>query len=164
MDPTIVAAVIGGVCTVVGPVTVFLVTRHVDNRDKNIMPLGRRAVMTGQWHGTTTPESGNYSSIELSVILRAIANRKTIKGEFRVQYPDYENSPAQADEFSFQGGFLHDRFLQLDYISKAEGRIQFGSIILELSPSGEALVGRYVGYGAFSKQVVAGRVELKRSF
>lgn len=163
MDTTIIAAIIGGVFTVIGPVATFLVTRYVDNRDKQVMSFGRRAVMTGKWNGKTTQEFGNYSSIALPIALDLVANRKTIKGEFRVQYPEYENKPAHEDEFSFQGGFLYDRFLQIDYISKTEDRIQFGSAILELSPSGEILLGRYAGYGAFSKQIVAGSFELKRT-
>lgn len=162
MDATIIAAIIGGVFTVVGPVTTFLVIRYVDNRDKQVMPFGRRAVMTGKWSGTTTQESGDYSSFALPITLRAVANRKTIKGEFRVQYPEHENRPAHEEEFSFEGGFLYDRFLQLDYISKTKGRIQFGSAILELSPSGEVLLGRYAGYGAFSKQIIDGSFELSR--
>lgn len=163
MDDTIIAALIGGVFTVVGPVATFLVIRYVDNRDKQVMPFGRRAIMTGKWSGTTVQEFGDYSSLDLPIVLEAVANRKTIKGEFRVQYPKHENRPAHEDEFSFKGGFLYDRFLQLDYISKAEGRIQFGSAILELSPSGEVLLGRYAGYGAFSKQIVAGYFKLRRT-
>lgn len=163
MDTTIIAAIIGGVFTVVGPIATFLVTRYIDNRDKQVMSFGRRAVMSGKWSGTTTQESGNYSSFALPIFLKTVANRKTIKGEFRVQYPEYKNRPAHEDEFSFQGGFLYDRFLQLDYISKTEGRIQFGSAILELSSSGEVLLGKYAGYGAFSKQIVTGSLELKRT-
>jgi hypothetical protein len=163
MNVTIIAAVIGGVFTVIGPIATFLITRYVDNKDKQVMSFRRRAAMSGKWSGTTTQDSGNYSSHPLPIVFRAVATRKTIKGEFCVQYPKRENSPARDDEFTFQGGFFHDRFMQLDYISKNEGRIQFGSAILELSPSAEFMTGRYAGYGAFSKEIVTGNLELRRA-
>ncbi len=118
--------------------------------------------MSGKWSGTTTQESGNFSALALPIVLRTVASRKTVKGEFRVQYPRSEDIPARDDEFVCQGGFFHDRFLQLNYLSRNDGRIQFGSAILELSPSGETLQGKYIGYGAFSREIVTGNLQLRR--
>ena len=64
-----------------------------------------------------------------------------MKGEFRVQFPESGKIPAHEEEFTFQGGFLYGNFLELTYRSKDKRRIQFGSAIPELDPSGGAASG-----------------------
>jgi hypothetical protein len=163
MDSTIVVAIIGSATTILSPIATFLGTRYFDNRDKLVMTFGQRAEMTGEWRGTTNQETGEYSSISFPTVVTVVAKGKIITGKFRLQLPEHGGIPAQEDHFTFQGGFLYDRFLQFDYISTDKRRVQFGSIILELSPYGDGLSGRYAGYGAFSEQIIAGSLELKRA-
>ncbi|NEZ57515.1 hypothetical protein DXZ20_17925 [Leptolyngbyaceae cyanobacterium CCMR0081] len=163
MDSTVVAAIIGGVFTVAGSIATVLITRHIENQDKQIMSTGRRALLNGQWRGTGTSYREGGQLLSVSVVATLVAHRKTVIGHFRVQYPERDGRPAQESEFESRGGMLHDRFLKLDYISKNERRIQFGAIMLELAPSGEVLSGKFVGYGVFSKQIVSGNIELKRA-
>jgi hypothetical protein len=163
MDPTIVAAIIALAGTFGLPIATYIGTRYFDNRDKQVITSGQRAEISGRWEGTTSQENGEYSGISLPIVLTAVAKGKTVTGKFHVQYPGRADRPAEEDEFTLQGGFLYDRFLQLDYISTNKHRIQFGSIILELSPIGEGLSGRYAGYGALSKQIVSGNIELRRT-
>lgn len=160
MDSTVIAAIIGGAFTIFAPMVTLLITRYVDNYDKQIISYGRRAAISGKWTGTTSQYWNNISNFPVIATIKA--NRKIITGQFRIQYPNERDKPNNESEFKFRGGFLYDRFFQLNYISKEKNRIQFGSMILELSPSGEVLSGKYTGYGAFSKQIVSGDIELRR--
>ncbi|MBT9317990.1 hypothetical protein [Leptothoe spongobia] len=163
MDPAIIAAIIGGVFTVVGPIATVIVTRYINNREKLTIYSNRRALMTGQWKGTTQQDEGIYANIPIPMLLTAKANRKTIAGEFRLQFPQSANVTDHDAAYSFQGCFLYGNFLQLNYRSKNKRRVEFGVAVLELDPSGETLAGKYAGYGASSKHVVTGHFDIRRT-
>jgi hypothetical protein len=110
-------AIIGSVTTIVTPIVTFLGTRYFDNRDKLVMTFGQRAEITGEWRGTMNQENGEFSYISIPAVVIMVAKGKIISGEFRLDYPENIGIPVQEDTFTFRGGFLYDRFVQLDYIS-----------------------------------------------
>jgi hypothetical protein len=69
---------------------------------------------------------------------------------------------AIAGSFKIKGGLFSREFLKLEYWSMDAGRTQFGTIVLRLTPSGNRLSGRFVGYGAFSETVVDGQITLDK--
>ena len=156
MNPTIVAAIIGGVFVVISPIVTFLLTRYVDNRDKNVMYPARRAAISGKWTGTMSSSDKAGNSYDVPVTVTFETSRKIVTGECL-----YE-SQHQKSGFKFKGGFLHDRFFQVNYISKNENRMQFGSAILELRASGDTISGKYTGFGAVREEIVSGNIEIKR--
>ena len=161
MDPAIIAAVIGSVFAVLGPVITLFVTRYLDNRDKLPLSTSRQAIIKGQWQGTIQQIDGHAGTAPITMTF--VAKRKKVYGVIRIQYLENRFRPAYDAEHDFEGGFLYERYLRLDYVSKTRRRLQFGAIILELAPSGETLSGKLVGYGAFSKEIVSGYIELKRA-
>lgn len=162
MDTTIVVAIIGSITTVLSPIITFLFIRYIDNLDKkSISSRDRHTLMASQWQGEIDFGLDDLSSVP--IVGNFSATRKTITGQFYVRYPDLPTTSSYKDEFTFQGGFLYERFLRLNYASKNKHRIQFGSIILELSPSGETMSGKFVGYGVFWQQILSGRVDLRRT-
>lgn len=161
MDPAIIAAIIGGVCAVLGPIVTLLITRYLDNRDKLTMSTGRKAIISGQWKGKISQVNDRAGAAPITV--KFIAKRKKVYGLTLIQYPSDGHKAAYDAEFEFEGGFLYESYLRLDYVSKTRHRIQFGAIVLELSPTGEKLSGKFVGYGAFSKDIISGHVELERA-
>jgi hypothetical protein len=65
-------------------------------------------------------------------------------------------------EFDATCDIHYDRFVQLNYRSKASGKVQFGAIVLEIEDTGKAMKGSYTGYGAISRMIVSGTVELEK--
>jgi hypothetical protein len=156
MDSTIIAAIIGGAFTLVSSGITFLLARHLDDRNNQVMSSNRQAIMTGTWKGELHQESGSLSTSPVTVTL--IAKRRVIRGSIRVQDPN--NGEA---EYKATGGFLYGRFIRLNYDTTDHRRVQFGSIVMELSPDGNKLSGKYTGYGAFSQSIVSGYFEATRS-
>jgi hypothetical protein len=54
-----------------------------------------------------------------------------------------------------------ERFIQLNYRSRDAGMLQFGAIVLDMDDAGKTIRGSYIGYGALSKKIVPGDVELR---
>lgn len=164
MDNTVAVALIGLAGTILGPVVTFLTTRPPGYWKRQPITRNDRNIISGKWEGYTKPEIGKYTSKDLFTSLNADAKSKTIKGSFTINYPETTGILSREENFDFQGGFLYDRFLQLNYVSTDSSKVQFGSIIFELSQDGDrhVLSGRYVGYGAISKCIIAGSVNLVR--
>ena len=66
-------------------------------------------------------------------------------------------------KFLAKGGFVHDRFLRMNYHRTDEPRVQFGSMILELDDHSKRLVGKLVGYGPYSKGIVEADISLEKN-
>lgn len=161
MDPAIIAAIIGSIFAVLGPIITLLITRYLDDRDKLTMSTGRQAIISGQWKGTLNQVDGRSGVAPITV--NFVAKRKKIYGSTITQWPGGTDRAAYDTEYTFEGGFLYERYLRVDYVSKKRHRIQFGVIVLELSPTGETLSGKFVGYGAFSEDIISGYIELERA-
>ena len=58
------------------------------------------------------------------------------------------------------GGLVHNRFLQLNYLSADPTIVQFGSIVSEIDSRGTTMSGKLVGYGAYSEKIVSGKYHL----
>lgn len=158
MDPTILAAIIGGLATVGGSIVAVVITRVLDN------PMGfkknmRQMALAGHWEGTVHQE-GWPADYHLSFSLKPVG--RTIRGEGRVVYSDPNR---EIDELiTLFGGFVHDRFLKLEYEMQAQpGSVQFGFTLLELSPDGQTLSGPFLGFGAnVTRGFVNGIVQVHR--
>lgn len=160
MDPAIIAAIIGSVFAVLGPIITLLITRYLDNRGNLTISTGRQAIINGQWKGMLKQLDGRSGIAPITVTF--VAKRKKVYGSTLIQWPADQHSAAYDAEFDFEGGFLYERYLRIDYVPKKRHRIQFGAMVFELSPTGETLSGKFVGYGAFSKDIVSGYIELER--
>jgi hypothetical protein len=157
MDSTILAAIIGGFSTLGAGIVAVLVTRVVDN------PMGfkknpRQAALAGHWDGIVHQEGG-LGDYHITFQLKPTG--RTVRGEGRVSFISQN---ANINELlTFSGGFVHDRFLKLEYEMEAQpGSVQFGFTLLELSPNGQTLSGPFLGYGARTRDLIKGTLELHR--
>jgi hypothetical protein len=163
MDPTVTASIIGGVCTVTAPVLTYVITRYIDDRDKLIILRDRRDALKAKWIGTIHQEHGSDGDpLDYPITATFSAKRKQIDGTAVIRVPEEDNKTIEID-LTFNGGFLHGRFLQLDYISKDKSIVQFGSVVLELDARGKRLNGRFTGYGARVEKIISGSIDMQRS-
>ncbi|SEH06301.1 Uncharacterised protein [Candidatus Venteria ishoeyi] len=88
-------------------------------------------------------------------------SKKEVIGTGEVDFPvsEVEN---HAFNISLTGGFLHERFLKLDYKNTNLAAVQFGSSLLTLSSDGTKLNGRFLGYGAKTERLVFGEIKLQK--
>ena len=157
--PAIIAAIIGGICAVVGPIIAYFVRRIADTYLFQRIPKDRRAAIEGHWSGSMEQEFRGQKvtypgDLELAVHGRAL--RGTLHVTLTVAGQRLEPT------FSMSGGFLHDRFARFDYVSKARGSVHFGAMILELSPTATELKGNFVAFGAYAQAIVSGPIRLTK--
>ncbi len=113
----------------------------------------------GTWKGKfTQPQFGLDKLTEFPItIVIQISHKREFTGTIAVIAPD-----GQDVEFTLTGGFLYDRFCQFSYFAIDPGRVQFGTIIMELDEIGSLMSGNWIGYGAYSKKIVNGALTVHK--
>ncbi len=160
MSPQVVAALVAGGFGIVTPIITFLAIQWFTGPGLP-MSKGRRKAINGSWHGTFHQEVGpGGQPLDGDYSLQLSTSRRTIKGDggSRCQIGDkkYES------RFAVVGGFLHERFLRLNYDRVDETALQLGSLMLELGDDGLSLRGRFIAYGFLSQRLIYGSIELTK--
>lgn len=119
----------------------------------------RKQALRGEWIGTAAQRDAPYTH---NVTATINASTHIVTGESKLTITNV--MPHQLlGRLTFRGGFAHDRFLKLEYqFEDKPGLVQFGALILELSPDAQHLDGRFIGYGATSQHLVWGEVHLQK--
>lgn len=122
----------------------------------------RAAAIVGNWRGVISQDPGKLypDGCEYPVNVELHIQRRSVEGRFDIDLP-YQGDTIHL-VFSVTGGFHRERFVQLNYLSKDQGAVQFGSVITVLSDSGKKMLGKFVGHGAQSEEIVTGRVALEK--
>ncbi len=124
-------------------------------------PPRRAEALNGTWNGRAHQERGpDGGPIEYPVEL-TMRVRQEIKGVMSVGNP-LSIGPHDL-RFDITAGFSHEKFVQLSYTSSNPAYIQFGSAVLEMDDRADELEGMFVGYGAFSKRIINGRMQFRRA-
>src|SRR5437763_12244442 len=162
MDPTIIAAIIGGVCTLGGAFLTFVLTRRQPDHDKPSISHRNRQLVKGLWEGKASPDAiPNIPSTEYTVSARITAGSRVIRAEATL------HSQLQGREVSevvdIFGTLAYDRFLKLEYRAKDRPDvIQFGYLILELSANGRRLKGRFLSFNPQFQYIIYVCVDLQK--
>ncbi len=157
MNPTVIAAIIAGIIALISPIITLSVTRWLDHRDFKD-PGSRRRTLVGKWKGTFT-QVLDSKLVTTPIEINLTAAKKIIEGEGEFKSPVTE----ELRKFKVIGGFLEMPFAKLEYSNSDDLSLQFGTIILMLSPDGRTLDGRFVGFGSTTKQIVVGEVTFCRT-
>lgn len=156
MDAPVIAGLITALAIVVSPIVAFMYTKFHEERNLQPLAADRKKALTGHWRGKSVqPSMTSDMDVRLEVA------RKKVKGlaELRFQFDGQERRVS----LKLDGGFLHDRFLKLDYAKKeSDGAIQFGALVVELSEDARSLRGKYAGYGSMTRDIVSGTIELEK--
>ncbi len=161
MEVPIVAAIIGGVCTIVSPFMTLLIRQHLENRSKLPISSVRRRAIDGCWKGIAQQYQGpDEDPIIFAVTMTLSAGPKRISGTLIIDI-DYQGKTEKI-LCNVSGGFFYERFLKLSYTPSDEMTIQFGSVVLQLDAGGQSLQGKYSGYGKLTNSTVFGTLELKK--
>lgn len=121
----------------------------------------RISAIDGKWKGEATQDEGpDGRPLKNKVEATLTANHDRIVGDFRTTVHD--DGIDITIDYSLSGTFQYDSFVQLDYVSKNPASMQFGSVILELDPSGISFSGKFVGYAAISRGIVGGCVSMEK--
>jgi len=122
----------------------------------------RKNVLVGKWEGLERQAAGpDGQPIEYPVYLTIRWQDRVAKGDFRFVWSK-EGVVLVDETLPFEGGFVSDRFLLLNFEDPISGKIQFGSLLLELSDDGSTLKGVDVGVGYSSGRIVTGDVEFRK--
>lgn len=157
MQPEVIAAIITGITTIIGPIITYIVIKR--SQEKNLQEVGeRRRVITGTWRGNIEQLLNNQpTSIPLEITFTA--KERLIEGLATLTSP-IDHSLIK---LRFTGGFHYDRFIKFDYKNEDECVMQFGSSIMDLHADGRTLTGKFVGYGTRTNQIVSGNALLLKA-
>jgi hypothetical protein len=90
--------------------------------------------------------------------LREVQNG--ITGSMTIDHPEGPGDPRL--HLVVTVTFIHDPFIKIDYRNRSDTVLQFGSCVFQLNAEGTGLVGRLVGYGSITNQIVSGEMEFAR--
>jgi hypothetical protein len=160
MDSTLVTALVGAIATVASSAIAVVTTRLLTN------PLSSgdnsdQAALLGRWVGYAS-QDGVSSAYHISFTIKRVG--RMIRGEGHVELKCSKPKRQIDEDICFIGGFLHNRYLQLNYKAENQpGIVQFGSATLELNPNGQELQGRFLGYGPrYTRGWMTGTILLQR--
>lgn len=137
--------------------------RRLQSRWYEAISDSRRQFLTGKWTGTgcdQAGESGAHDPQTFGVSWELHVIGKQILGRGTVTYPDRPGDPSAS--FDLEGGFIHERFCQLNYVTKDGAAIRFGSIIVDFAGDGRSLTGCYAGFTHNQGDIVHGGVRLAK--
>jgi hypothetical protein len=127
----IVLAVIGVCLLTTGLVLVFseLETKLFSMRSSKSLPKDRRQAIVGKWVGLVNQEEGpDGKPIQFTITIDIKISGRILRGDLQFNFNRLDLS--FASDYHYEGGFVNDRHLQINYISKNKGIIAFGCIIL----------------------------------
>lgn len=158
MDSTVIAAIIGGLFTILASIATFIFARIFD-KDFWATRQVRQIALDGRWeamfHQEVGPE-GQPIDFPGTFIFRS--GRQGVQGEAMLELTIH-NKRTFTTQF-FKGRFVHERFLKLEYqLKDMPGTIQFGFLLAELSTGGNSLEGHFLGVGAVSQRIIWGIVQ-----
>jgi hypothetical protein len=154
MTSEIIAAIISSAVAIVAPIITLVFKNNYDRRIWETI-TGRRKAIIGKWVGSITQTIENIpTSFNLEITFTA--DKKIVKGDASFISP----LTSRTIKLKFVGGFLFERFIKFDYKNPDESVIQFGNAILDLSADGKTLIGKFVGFGSITNQIVSGEVTL----
>lgn len=133
-----------------GPRNPTNVVTHVsDNRISSERQNALNAVWSGELKQPPRPITGVKLTLKVT--------GKDIQGEMQCTYAvnDVQN-------FDVSGSFLDGHFLKLDYANKDKGAVHFGTCLFDLKADGRTLIGKCVGYGIRTQEIVTADLELIR--
>ena len=148
------------VATLLAPILGVFISKWLQEKDFKTISRTRQIALIGVWEGLLKQEVGPEGPCEHKLRLTIKVSSKKIFGE--ISFEKTAKKEVSVIKMVFSGGFLYDRFLQFNYKNTKSTIVQFGSAILELSPKGDKLKGRVVGYGATTEKIVYGGVELTK--
>jgi hypothetical protein len=166
MDTSIKVAIISGLFALLAPIITYVVTKELEDRYFEQMPYERQNALSGRWEGMMYQEVGFDGErlevpMEIPIDIEATVSGRRLEGVSKVKFP-LPNGETDTSLVNFTGGFLHDRFIKIDYKNSNLATIQFGSMILELNSRGNMLSGRFLGYGDFTEVLVFGKVKCQK--
>lgn len=164
MEPPVIAAVVSSVFTaIVAPIA----KRYIEELPIPTIPGSRRRDIRGRWEGVAIQEWNTPTELSFQVLLNLEVAGKHIKGNMDAKgvIPATEDTGSRPFSASYRvnGMMLRDQFVKLDYFNKDNNAVHFGSVILQLSADGQALRGRFLGYGSFQEKIIAGNIKLRKA-
>lgn len=159
---TIIAGIIGGVCTIAAAFVTYFLTTRPERASRQPISKTRKEALIGRWEGTLDqPEGPTGKPVTYSVVAQSKVKRKTVEVSLTLEY-ELDGEKYRGLEYEATGSYLHNRFLKLDYAFSDRSVIQFGAILLEHNDLGDALDGYLVGYGAVKRGLITGNVKLEK--
>lgn len=160
MELSTIVGIIGVFATIFSPIVAILVASWLKNKDFKRINNNRKNTLEGTWVGSGMQEVGldGEKNFPMKISGSFLVSRKEVVGNIEIIY-DIDDKKV-VTKMIFKGGFFYDRYLQFQYKNNNSDIIQFGSVLLELNSSGTRLDGRFLGYGAYTENLVYGQIQL----
>ena len=147
----ILAAVITGI---VSPIISFKVKDFLDSRSYPKADKIRINCLNGTWVGKFKQyiSENEYKEIEINAELKR--RMRKVSGKATYDFLD-----GKATKLSLYDGLFDGSILKIQYVGNL-GVFHKGSIILEMNPNGDKLIGKFIGYSPNYKMIINGDINM----
>lgn len=157
----IYAAIITGLFGLLTGLIPYILQLRTERMNRSYVNPSLRQALSGHWKGMIHQDLGpDGIEITYSADLNLEVKERNVEGSLQI------NALTSIGEIEanliLNGGVYESRFLRLNYINRNTAFLHFGTFIIEIQPNPNFLLGKFAGYGAFSKKVVSGTLELKK--
>ena len=174
LDPAIWVAIIGVISSSGG----WALNNWTQNEGLLKIDQGRIKRIQGRWDGHGFQEFNKEEAeqmklnkvkdikdtltggkIEFPAHLDLKVEGRRIFGELELtinKVSDDKHIDHEEKKFALTGSLADRDYIRLDYKTREEGTIEFGTILVMLDPAGKKLDGRFVSYGPVSRSIVGG--------
>lgn len=157
MDSTLIAGVIGGICTVTAPILALLIKSRMDMRRKPRISAARQAVLRGIWNGVLQYDPAEDGAPpDHEVVLDVHSSDRSISGTARYTL---NGTPTVVD---ISGYLVAESLIRVEYTNTSPEVIHFGTMLLQLSQDAKRLHGKLLAFGRVRGRVISGDLELEK--
>lgn len=157
----IYSALITGVLGLLSGLIPYYLRLRVEQKNRSEVSTSLRQALSGNWKGTIHQDTGpDEAPIDYPVDLNLEVKEKQVDGSAKISI-NISEGKIEAN-LKLNGGIYESRFLRLNYINRNTAYLHFGTFIVEIQPNPNILLGKFAGYGAFTKKVVGGAIEFKK--
>lgn len=144
------------ILSVLSACVTFLITKAVEFRGLQKIPRPQQEALRGTWEGEVHQREGIINNPDYKITFKFEPFWRFIKGKAIYELNDRKGY------ISFVGGFYDQHYLMINYRNKDRKVIQYGFAMFKFSSHANELIGKFLGYGHISEQLVSGNVVLKK--
>lgn len=160
MDQEAMDRQVGSAKALIGRLADAWTRRNQEFQDGASLPL---KPVAGSWIGQQTQQTGPADEpISYPVALDLDIKNVTVTGTFSFNFGP-KGLPLVDGSVKLQGQLDHGQFLRLSYQGDDADKLQFGTLLLEISADGDTLIGNDIGYGYTTRQTLIALTWLRRS-
>ncbi len=157
MDPILIAALVGGLCTILSPLLVLYLKGRKNQSEIPAVDVGRLEAICGSWTGTgIAEETENHGIIDFQISCQINRKGKIFNG-----FGAYKSEITEFNHQYYDGSY-DGRYFKILFKNSNPSAYQRGYVIMVLNDIGNVLEGKYLCNGITSSEIISGSLKMEK--